>query len=220
MRPLCCFDKLSLPLVVDASVAINLNATGCASHLIEAIPNDLIMVNVVQEELNSGIRKGRVDAELTSRLVEDGHITIVQLGEAGASLFEQLVSGDAMQTLDDGEAATIALAIEAGAIALIDERKAARICAERFPDLVVASTVDALAHPVVQGVLSQGALADAVFNALQKARMNAQPHHLEWVVNMIGPERAAQCKSLPRESLRIGRKSPVAGKPQERGHEP
>lgn len=199
MRPLCCFDNLSLPLVVDASVVINLNATGCASHLIEAIPNDLIMVNVVQEELNTGISKGRVDAELTSRLVEDGHITIVQLGEVGASLFEQLVSGDAAQTLDDGEAATIALAIEVGAIALIDERKAARICGERFAGLVVASTVDALAHPVVQRALGQESLADAVFSALQQARMNTQPHHLEWVVNLIGRERAAQCKSLPKE---------------------
>jgi len=54
MRPRCCFDKLSLPLVVDTSVAINLNATGYASAVIKAIPNELRIVDVVHEELNGG----------------------------------------------------------------------------------------------------------------------------------------------------------------------
>ena len=200
MMPLCCFDKHSLPLAVDTSVAINLNATGCASAVIEAIPNDLIMVNAVREELNNGAGKGRADAELTSRLVEGGLITIVRLGQVGESLFQQLVSGGADQTLDDGEAATIALAVETGAVALIDERKATRICAERFPSVLLASSVDLIAHPGVQRALGLQALAQAVFSALQRARMNVHPHHLEWVVGLVGPERAAQCGSLPRRA--------------------
>lgn len=41
-------------------------------------------------------------------------------------------------------------------------------------------------------------LADAVFNALHDGRMRLLPHHLKWVVGLIGPERAGQCRSLPR----------------------
>ena len=39
-------------------------------------------------------------------------IIIVELGEVGAQNFEDLVSGLAKDTLDDGEAATIAIALE------------------------------------------------------------------------------------------------------------
>lgn len=203
MGPRCCFDKLSLPLVVDTSVAINLNATGYASIVIKAIPNELAIVDVVHEELNGGTLKGKNDAKFTSGLVESGMIQIMHLGDVGTSLFEELISGGATQSLDDGEAATIAFAIEAGAIALIDERKATRICGKRFPKLLLACTMDLLAHPDVRSSLGQVALADAVFNALQAARMNVHMHHLAWVVDLIGRERVAQCRSLPRR-IRIG----------------
>jgi predicted nucleic acid-binding protein len=59
------------------------------------------------------------------------------------------VVGPAQTTLDDGEAATIAHAVALNGVALIDERKANRICTERFPELRIASTVDILVHPSV-----------------------------------------------------------------------
>lgn len=141
-------------------------------------------------------------------LLDGGHITIVRLGEQGGVLFEQLVSGDAAQTLDDGEASTIAFAVETGAIALIDERKATRMCVERFPALALACTVDLFAHPQVRHTLGPEGLADAVFSALDRARMHVHTHHLAWVVNLIGPERAACCKSLPSSSRDVGVRRP------------
>ena len=83
---------------------------------------------------------------------------------------------------------------------LIDERKAHRICAERFPDLRVASTIDLLAHPSVGNALGGGGLADAITQALLSARMRVPAHHIEWVVGVIGSERAAECPSLPRRA--------------------
>ena len=41
-------------------------------------------------------------------------------------------------------------------------------------------------------------LADAVFGALQQARMRVLPQHLDWVVTLIGQDRAQVCPSLPR----------------------
>ncbi len=67
------------------------------------------------------------------------------------SHFADLVGGAAADTLDDGEAATIACAMERSAIALIDDRKAIRLWAERFPHLAVGCTLDVLAQQHVPG---------------------------------------------------------------------
>ena len=113
------------------------------------------------------------------------------------SHFSSLVSGSAAETLDDGEAATIACAIERAAVALVDERKAIRFCAERFPNLAVGCTVDVLAQHHVQAALGPG-LVDAVFNALDRGRMRVPEKYGRWVVDLIGKERAAGCRSLPK----------------------
>lgn len=41
-------------------------------------------------------------------------------------------------------------------------------------------------------------LANAAYEALQGARMRVLPKHLDWVVKLIGQDRAALCESLPR----------------------
>jgi hypothetical protein len=133
---------------------------------------------------------------LLNDLISAGLGDIVTLKGVAARHFEDLVIGSAVATLDDGEAATIAHALANEGIAVIDERKANRICASRFPDLRVASTVDILTHPDVLRDLGRDKLADAVFNALHDGRMRVFPQHLEWVVGLIGPSRAAKCNSL------------------------
>jgi predicted nucleic acid-binding protein len=158
----------------------------------------IVLPDIVLGELEDGESKGRRDSQLTNALIGAGLIKMASLSEEGLSCFEQLVAGEAAMTLDDGEAATIAYAIEASAVAVIDERKANRICAERFPSLQLAATVDLLAHDDVQKSLGRPALADALFAALTGARMRVLPHHAQWVVDLIGPERARQSSSLSR----------------------
>jgi predicted nucleic acid-binding protein len=183
-------------VVADASVIINLNATGYAADIIRALQNQLTVVEAVMAELETGRPQGRVDASLLNDLVTSGLVDIVKLDDGATENFENLVVGAAAQTLDDGEAATIAYAIAHGAIALIDERKANRICAERFSEVRVGCTVDIFSHPKVQESLSREVLAAAVFNALIRGRMRVFPHHVEWVVGLIGMERTTQCASL------------------------
>jgi predicted nucleic acid-binding protein len=122
---------------------------------------------------------------------------MVFLNGRAAQHFEQLVIGPAAETLDDGEAATIAYAAISGATAILDEKKALRIAAERFPQVPLASTVDILSHSGVQSALGLPALADVVFNAFRNGRMRVPAHHLAWVLKLIGDERAALCASLP-----------------------
>jgi predicted nucleic acid-binding protein len=135
-----------------------------------------------------------------NELAAAGLVEIVSLNDTAMQYFEELVVGPAALTLDDGEAATIAYAVEQTGTPLVDERKATRICADRFPKLHVVCTVDILLHPAVQHGLGAETLANAVFNALHDGRMRVLSHHLERVVHLIGVERAAQCQSLPRSA--------------------
>ncbi len=192
-----CLTDSTLPVVADTSVVINLNATGYSAAILDALPNRFLVVEEASFELEVDSRTGRNDAEALSALVAQGGVRLVRLRDAGTQHFISLVSGPANQTLDDGEAATIAYALEHGATALIDERKAIRICAERFGELSTGCTIDIFAQDDVQRILTRDTLADAVFNALYKGRMRVPMHYVEWVVNLIGKERAAQCRSLP-----------------------
>src|SRR5688572_12188652 len=82
----------------------------------------------------------------------DAFIT-VQLNERESVIFEGLVIGSAVSTLDDGEAATIARAVGGAATPIIDERKVNRICRESYPEMQVGCTVDLLCHERVAAAL-------------------------------------------------------------------
>jgi predicted nucleic acid-binding protein len=192
----CLTDPAAL-ITADTSAIINLNATGCAREILRAIPNKVTVVDVVSRELEEGRRRGRRDADSLQELVAAGLVEIRKLGDIAALHFESLVVGPAAMTLDDGEAATIAYAVGGGGIAVVDERKATRLCAQLFPQLCVGCTLDILAHPSVQHELGQQILADAVFKALCHGRMRVFPQYIEWVISLIGLDRAAACNSLP-----------------------
>jgi predicted nucleic acid-binding protein len=199
MKPLSCLSEAQGVLIADTSVAINLNATGCAGQVLRALPYKTVIVDIIQEELELGRNRGRRDAELTAALVASKHIDVVALGEVGLGHFEQLVVGPGAETLDDGEAATLACALELGGIPIIDEHKAVRLCSSNFAGLAVASSLDLLGHAHVCKALGWNRLAEAVFLALRDARMRVFERHLDWVVELIGRDRAVECPSLPRK---------------------
>ena len=105
MRPLSCLSEASALLVADTSVVINLNATGCAAQILEALPYRIVILDSVKAELEFGRQRGRSDANRTGALISGEHLKIVRLGDKGLEVFESLVVGSAAETLDDGEAA-------------------------------------------------------------------------------------------------------------------
>ena len=76
--PTCLIDPLAL-LVADASTVINLNASGCACRVIEALPNRVLVVDIVREELEGGRQRQRSDADLLNDLVKNKLIEIDSL---------------------------------------------------------------------------------------------------------------------------------------------
>jgi len=190
------FDR-SAPLVLDASVAINLNATGRCAPILDAIPNPIVILDVVLGELESGRIKGRTDADMVEALIQSGRAQTASLSPASEGNFLALVCGRGSVTLDDGEAATISWAVAHGGIPIIDEKKGLAICQERFPSVQTGTTVDVLSHADVIAAFGRDELADAVFNALTLARMRVHDRHVPWVVQQIGSSRASLCQSLP-----------------------
>jgi predicted nucleic acid-binding protein len=193
---LSCLTDPSLPIYADASTLINLNASGCASAVLKALPNKVRVLDTVMAELRRDKRTGRDDAKLARALVNEGLLEVMPLASLKSDHFENLVAGPAAETLDDGEAAIIAGALEGSGIALIDERKAIALCGRKHPTLTIASTVDVLAHTAVEKAMGRAALGDGVFDALQNARMRVSTHHERWIVDIVGSERAKSCVSL------------------------
>lgn len=193
--------------VADASVWINLAATGCADRILGFYDGTLKITQTALSELERGRVNGRRAADEVAAWLHLGLMQVVDLDPQDEELFLSLVAGDAAQTLDDGEAATLVFAQRVGTTAFIDERKATSLAARRFPGLVVASTVDMLLTPGIRASLGEADLADALYGALTEARMRVAVHHASEVVACIGRDRAATCTSLPANVRRALRAS-------------
>ncbi len=196
MTPPSSWPDASVPIILDASAVINLNGSGAASAILSALGRDFIVPQDVYDELKRGATNGRRDFEALDDLIGEKIIRCQDIG-AGYDLFETLTIGPSALTLDDGEAATIALAFELNGAAVVDESKGRRLALQLASGVPLLASVELFCHPVVKNALG-GEMADAVFNALQQARMHVLPSHHAWIVKLLGLERALLCHSLPR----------------------
>jgi predicted nucleic acid-binding protein len=194
----------STGFVVDTSAIININASQCGPQLLKALPLKLMVVDIAAAELETGRQKGRRDAAMLIDLRDAGLVDVVALGDGGEALFERLVVGPAHETLDDGEAATIAYAVEHSLGVVVDDSKARRMLREQFGHLIMSSSVELLQHPALASSLGKDGLAAAVLSALRTGRMRVLPEHISWVVDLIGDVDAASCPSLPKRSRVLG----------------
>lgn len=183
-------------IVADTSAIINLNATGRAAEILALFASPPVVTESVRFELQAGRDRGHQDIVGLEALVRHGACRIVEIGK-GATIQRSLVEGRTKDTLGDGEAATVAYAAAYGRAAMMDDKKARRICEERFPATRVVSTAELLLHPAVKRGLGEDGQADAIVAALQRARMSVPRERVADVVALIGKDRAASCASLP-----------------------
>lgn len=191
-------------LIADASVVIGLNASGHARRIIELTERRIVVPENACNELERGTRFGHSDSAQLDALMEAGLVERMMLYAEALSTYESLIDGTYGKTLDDGEAATIAVAARLGGIAVIDERKARRMCAAHFPAVVQGCTAQWL---LAAATLGGTAHAEAMLNALQKGRMRVPSEYLDDVIALIGQEAAAACPSLPRPARHAGSRS-------------
>lgn len=196
MMPPSSWPDASLPIVLDASAVINLNGSGAAREILVALGHDVVVAEEVVEDLARGKANGRRDAEFLEGLIASRLARRQALASPSLALFETLTIGPSAATLDDGEAATIALALEIGGAAVIDESKGRRLAARAAASVPLIGSIEVFCHPLVRSALA-GAVADAVFGALQQSRMQVLATHHDWVADLLGPERLQLCLSLP-----------------------
>jgi len=190
-------EREKLDVCLDASVAINLLATGYADKI-------LCSKNLrfcVEEAVCSEIRLHPVDrtcaAPHLSELFYNDHISLERLRRSGEVEFLALVSGGLISALGDGEAATIALARQLRGIAAIDDQKAIRVACNRYtsPPLKIVSTLDIIGRAEFAQEFA-GVLDEVLLNALQYARMRVPKRYEEWVRGRIGQDAFRKCNSI------------------------
>lgn len=188
------------PLVVDASVLINLRACKFGEQILTALPNNIAVPDIVVRELGRRSCQTVDESQFLEQLILRQVVRPVELDDAGWVVFENLTSG--RRSLGDGEAATIAIASSGIYRPVIDDAKGRTQAADLLPQRSAVWTLDLLVHPNVQEVLGGAGLIEAVFLALRDGRMRIDEERCDSVVALIGVERALNCPSLPRFKAR------------------
>ena len=116
------------PLLLDACVAINLAATDRLQQIAQVIGVTFTLARQAAAEV--GHLRDMTDGEITLTPIGLGHydvatVVIVSLAQPEYSLYVDLT-----QMIDDGEAATIAIAVRRSVPLATDDRKARRVCAD------------------------------------------------------------------------------------------
>lgn len=183
-------------LVLDTSVVLNLLACEAPARLLEALGGTFVVPRQVIDEIVREPQGTREPNNTLSGLLGSAHLLMHKLEGVHLEAFIDLAAALPPDGLDDGEAAAIATAEELGCGCVIDERKATRIAQERRPQSTIICTVDLFLEAKQRELFEPADLRDLVFGALTRARMRVPDHHGEWVVDLIGTERAGTCATL------------------------
>lgn len=183
------------PLVLDTSVSINLHACTYGERVLTAITNEIVVPDVVAGELEheTGWKTG--DHSFLHGLIASGKVTVADMTDVEYDLFATLSGGSS--SLDDGEAATIAIAACRGFRPVIDERKGRARAAALMDGAEPGWSLDLLRHASVVQSLGEHPAADAVYLALRHGRMRIPAECSDDIVELIGRARALECSCLP-----------------------
>lgn len=189
-------------LALDASVAINLLGTGDAAAVLRALDRTIIMDEHAIDEVIYDPSTGGCGKQAIEALITAGLLTKTCLNTHAYGRFLELTGAPPPDDLDDGEAATIATAMHAHAVPVIDERKARRIIAARHLSVAVLHTIDLLSSTVIAAAFTRDDLGAVVYGALRNARMRVPDECKAWVLSVVGAERARDCPSIGAPPIR------------------
>ena len=183
------------PLILDTSVLINLHASTHGGRILSALPNDILVPQIVAAELRHETSRTSGEDRFIRDLVASSNVRLVALDDREYEVFETLVSGSG--SLGDGEAATIAVAACRGYLPVIDERRGRARAQALIADKEPGWSLDLFRHPRVTAGLGETASIEALYLALREGRMHIDEAHCDHVVSIIGVHRALECTSLP-----------------------
>lgn len=158
------------PLYLDTSVVINLVASGRIVEIARAISRPLMVEERVMREVKRDPRDGVDGLLLMRRLTGEGVLKLAAMNDTQLERFVNLVGAPSPDDLGDGEAATLAIAMPSGCVA-IDEKKARRIAARDHVALRLYCSLDIFCCGSVSDALGDRFVADCVASALAVGRM-------------------------------------------------
>ena len=188
------------PLVIDTSVLINLHASRYGDRIVDALPNDILVPEIVASELQHDARRTKGKQQFIQDLVAENNVCLVAMNELEYRLFGRLVSG--RPSLGDGESATIAISVCRGYLPIIDERKGRHQAHAHLEGKRPGWSLCLFRHPRVVAAIGAKQAAEALYLALRDGRMRIHEDHCEQVVSLIGVQRALECNSLPGYKVR------------------
>ncbi|MGL5445979.1 MAG: DNA-binding protein [Rhabdaerophilum sp.] len=183
------------PLVLDTSVLVNLHACTYGERVLSAIQNEIVVADIVAGELEHETSRRNGELSFLHDMIRRGKVTIIGMTEAEGNLFARLSGGPS--SLDDGEAATVAIATHRGFRTVIDERKGRARAVAMMNGDAPAWSLDLLRHISVIKSLGEKLAADVVYLALRYGRMRIPSECGDDVVALIGRDRALECTCLP-----------------------
>jgi len=192
-------NKLS-PLVLDTSVLINLHACKCGGRILCALPNEILVPEIVVSELKHETSRSNGEYHFVQGLIADVIVKVVDLDEKGYEIYGDLVLGS--PSLGDGEAATIATATLLSCLPVIDDQKGRNLSQAYLADSQPAWSLDLFCHPQVVAGLGEELSIKALYHALHDGRMRIHEDHCDYVVSLVGTQRAIECPSLPGYKMR------------------
>jgi len=177
-------------LILDTSVLVNLHACSYGGRILTAIPNDIVVSQIVARELEHETSRRNGEYSFLHALVSDGTVTLANLTDAEYEVFHELTS-----TLDDGEAATIAVASSRDLQPIIDEKRgrSRALAKTRAPGW----SLDLFRHPKAISVLGEQVAIEGLYLALRDGRMRIPSESAEGVIALIGMDRSRECTCLP-----------------------
>ncbi|MBC7767385.1 MAG: hypothetical protein H7124_01220 [Phycisphaerales bacterium] len=155
------------PLVLDASVAINLLATGQPWSILAALDfRAHVPEQVLREVVRCPITKRGYENDEKHPFRISPNVEIVQLSNAEVEDFVAIA-----QHVGDGEAASIAVALARRLPLALDDRRARSIAKARGGTISLVWTTELLRNPALKHAFSADQ-ADAFFaDAIRHARM-------------------------------------------------
>lgn len=200
------------PLVLDTSALINLYASSRGEAILAALPMEILVPRTVSDELDRETNRMSGQAGFVAGLAQRAIVRATEMSEGESDLFLELTSTS--PSLDDGEAATLAIAQARGLIAVIDERKGRNRAAPLLAPEAPWWSLDLFRHSGVVAALGPQVAAEALYFALLRGRMRIAAEHADAVIDLIGWERARKCTCLPNYRQRFALES-SGGSPAE-----
>ncbi len=167
--------------ILDACALLNLYASGSLEAILKSRHLPCCVVEQVKQE-SLFIRKPsdtstgyEYEPVVLDGYFQSGLLNLVKLeSEIERELFVNLAA-----QIDDGEAATIAIAIARNMQVVTDDKKAVRVLKQEAPKLIWFSTLDVVKTWSETGAISPAELRTALLNILKHANyLPGKKHHL------------------------------------------